>query len=155
MAFQTESSDAYQPSVTLRLELAEQTPDDPDVLEGLPKSLNDLALSRGFGGSAALQARLIRHALEFSHAAVESPQPRTAEWEVSCVNKPRLSPLEAERMAKAKPGLTAGEQAVREGLLDQAIATLRRVGATPPSSRPMRFTNRSAAARLPGAAGCR
>ena len=66
----TESSDAYQRCVTLWLELANQTPDDSDVFEGLAYSLNNLAVSEGFRGSLTQQTRLIRQALEFGRAAL-------------------------------------------------------------------------------------
>jgi serine/threonine protein kinase len=65
------ASDAYERCVTLQLELADQTPDDADVLQGLGASLQDLANS-SLWGSAAQRTRLIRQALEFSRAALRA-----------------------------------------------------------------------------------
>ena len=65
------SSDAYERCVTLRLELADETPDDPGVLEGLGASLFDLVASNGFRSSAAQRIRLVRQAREFVRAALQ------------------------------------------------------------------------------------
>jgi serine/threonine protein kinase len=66
----TESSDASERCVTLWLELADQAPDDPDVLQGLSTSLNDLMRSPRFERSVDQQTRLARQALELNRAAL-------------------------------------------------------------------------------------
>jgi tetratricopeptide (TPR) repeat protein len=68
----TEANDAYARGVTLWLDLADQTPDDPDVLRGLGTSLHWLTYSAGFLGSAAQRTRLVRQAAEFQRAALKA-----------------------------------------------------------------------------------
>ena len=71
-----ETSDAYARCATLWLELADQTPDDPEVLDGLSASLNNLTLVDPFRRSVAQRTRLVRQALELNRAALSRASAR-------------------------------------------------------------------------------
>jgi tetratricopeptide (TPR) repeat protein len=65
-----QTSDAIARCLVLWLDLADQTPDDPDVFKGLSISLNNLMFTEGFRGSGVNQVRWIRQAVGFAHAAL-------------------------------------------------------------------------------------
>jgi serine/threonine protein kinase/Flp pilus assembly protein TadD len=65
-----ESFQRLQRSIELRLELADASPDDPDLRADLAQSINNLAVSLGSGNNIASAAAMYQQALELAREAV-------------------------------------------------------------------------------------
>jgi serine/threonine protein kinase len=111
----TESSDAYARCVTLRLELADQTPEDPDVFEGLGTSLYHLTSSMGSRASVVQRTRLIRQSVELSRAALMAhPNDDKLLTEFSFLNRRLAEGLWAQGKQKDAVGELRGVLALLE-----------------------------------------
>jgi serine/threonine protein kinase/tetratricopeptide (TPR) repeat protein len=65
-----ERHDAYRRSLELRLKLADEIPEDPDLLHGLGESFMNLGIQLRKAGHAKEAAELTRHAIDYGRAGV-------------------------------------------------------------------------------------